>query len=188
MSTLSFNEYCRRAMMEEERCRGLHLKSFLIMPIQRVPRYVLLLKELVKQIHKVFEQDQGRKKNDDSSTHLKLEIVSIVKSLHSFEAVARQIDHKIDEQEDSYVFVRLVEKLDWSRTRLTKSDILQPGRTCVLVGGESEGSRMLRTTSSKHARKKMTLFWLFTDMLCYGTSTILGRYVLLFCFDTLSFY
>ena len=72
------------------------------------------------------------------------------------------------------MFVRLVERLDWSRTRFTKSDILRPGRACVLVGG-GEHSKMIRTTS-KHS-KKSTLFWLFTDMLCYGNKTMLGRYV-----------
>jgi hypothetical protein len=34
-------------------CRGLKLMSFLIMPVQRVPRYRLLLQELLKQANKV---------------------------------------------------------------------------------------------------------------------------------------
>ena len=95
------------------------------MPIQRVPRYVLLLKELVKQIHKVLEtgrsdkeskkesqkkvamiqksNSRARKQNKQAKQaenfyqNLELEIVSIEKALYSFEAVARQIDSKIDE-------------------------------------------------------------------------------------------
>jgi hypothetical protein len=33
---------------QNPRCNGLTLISFLIMPIQRIPRYELLLKELIK--------------------------------------------------------------------------------------------------------------------------------------------
>ena len=46
-------------MTNDKRCRNLNLKSFLIMPIQRIPRYVLLLKELIKQINKVLNNKQN---------------------------------------------------------------------------------------------------------------------------------
>lgn len=41
----NFLEKCRN----DSRCNGLDLNSILIMPVQRLPRYVLLLSELIKQ-------------------------------------------------------------------------------------------------------------------------------------------
>ena len=91
------------------------------MPIQRVPRYVLLLQELIKQICKVLNvqkekqtnnshQHQSRRKHHSSSKsryHLKEELMfykgleeerkKIEQALTKFKSVARQIDSKIME-------------------------------------------------------------------------------------------
>ena len=108
-ASMSFVEYCAHMTMTDERCRHLNFKSFLIMPMQRVPRYVLLLKELIKQIHKVLHarsgsssQGSGRKKHlvvQENMFYkgLEAEIVSIEKALKTFQSVARQIDSKIIE-------------------------------------------------------------------------------------------
>jgi hypothetical protein len=88
-SSMNFKEYCNHVTKNDPRCRQLNLKSFLIMPIQRVPRYVLLLQELIKQIHKVLNvqkekqtnnshQHQPRTKHHSSSKaryHLKQELM-----------------------------------------------------------------------------------------------------------------
>ncbi|GBG24603.1 Rho guanine nucleotide exchange factor, putative [Hondaea fermentalgiana] len=44
----AYQEFCRERQ-ESEECAGCSLDSYLIMPVQRVPRYELLLKELLKQ-------------------------------------------------------------------------------------------------------------------------------------------
>ena len=43
----AFEKYLQKAK-ENTECRGLDLLSYLIMPVQRLPRYVLLLSELRK--------------------------------------------------------------------------------------------------------------------------------------------
>ena len=122
-SSMNFKEYCNHVTKNNPRCRQLNLKSFLIMPIQRVPRYVLLLQELIKQIHKVLNvqkekekqtnnshQHQPRTKHHSSSKaryHLKQELMfykgleeekkKIEQALTKFKSVARQIDSKIME-------------------------------------------------------------------------------------------
>ena len=43
-----FDRLLSPVLLADPRCRGQNLESFLIMPIQRVPRYLLLLTELRK--------------------------------------------------------------------------------------------------------------------------------------------
>ena len=203
LSTLNFRDFCSHVMTNDKRCRNLNLKSFLIMPIQRIPRYVLLLKELIKQINKVLNNKQnndannnnkkpGKKKNNKKTKNnnnsnknssedlfhksLQSEIKSIEKALLIFQSVARQIDSKITQQEETNTFIHLVEHLDWSRTRYKKNEILTNTTNRKLIQiNYQEYVTMKRTTSKKNTTKS-TMFWLFTDMLCYGNKTMLGRY------------
>ena len=110
-SSMSFTEYCSHVTKNDTRCRKLNLKSFLIMPIQRVPRYVLLLQELVKQINKVLQTKKNNRKGENMKKTkknrlsqeamfyigLENEIKSIEKALETFKSVARRIDSKITE-------------------------------------------------------------------------------------------
>ena len=47
-SNVRFKKWVEERARYESRCRGLGIQAFLIMPIQRIPRYKLLLEELLK--------------------------------------------------------------------------------------------------------------------------------------------
>ena len=108
-----FATFCHRIQTTEPRCRGLSLSSFLIMPIQRIPRYVLLLRELLKQVEKLRllgdgsaaknkkkrqkgkAAGQGLKKTASFGAGLEREISAIRSALSAFEFVAKSIDQDI---------------------------------------------------------------------------------------------
>ena len=58
-SVLRFESFLRGAELQKQ-CKGLNIRAFLILPIQRVPRYELLLKEIIKQTKHPSVEDVDR--------------------------------------------------------------------------------------------------------------------------------
>lgn len=95
---LVFNEIMRNKricaflnqVQHDERCRGLDLSGFLIMPVQRIPRYRLLLNEIIKHT---------------PPTHPDYPFLE--KSIDSISKVASMCDESLDWEEDSQILCAL---------------------------------------------------------------------------------
>mmetsp|Transcript_2416 Transcript_2416/g.3706 ORF Transcript_2416/g.3706 Transcript_2416/m.3706 type:complete len:647 (+) Transcript_2416:234-2174(+) len=90
----------------QKQCHGLNLQAFLIMPVQRGPRYELLLKEMLKQT------------KDESKRLL------IQDALHTIVKVIKNIDHAASGQEN-----KLIELQEAFKISLT-----EPARSFVRCG------------------------------------------------------
>ena len=89
-SVKPFAEFLEKAQ-HNPRCGGLTLEAFLIMPVQRLPRYVLLIKELLKATP------------ESNADHAKL-----ARALEVMKGLTASINHKKSEQEQR-AMVRLVQ-------------------------------------------------------------------------------
>lgn len=78
--TYRFSAFIKCAELQG-RCKGLTLPSFLILPVQRMPRYGLLIKEAIKMC------------SDETAIKLLTQIYQLTNS------VTKRIDSKIEEQE-----------------------------------------------------------------------------------------
>jgi len=119
-------------------CNGLDFSSYLIMPIQRIPRYRLLLEEFIQNTPKDHED---YKKLGDALDKLK--------------GIAHDVDKAIIEQENRERMLKICKKfLDYKEVEL-----LRPGRTFV---HEGELTKVCRK------ERKKRHFFLFSDCLVYA--------------------
>jgi len=119
-------------------CNGLDFSSYLIMPIQRIPRYRLLLEEFIQNTPKDHED---YKKQGDALDKLK--------------GIAHDVDKAIIEQENRERMLKICKKfLDYKEVEL-----LRPGRTFV---HEGELTKVCRK------ERKKRHFFLFSDCLVYA--------------------
>jgi len=102
-----------QAGLQDTRCRGNNLVSLLIMPIQRIPRYKLLLEQLLK---KTEESDPGR---DD-----------LEKALAAVDDVAKHINESVRVRETSEELLMIQSQFEVD----TKLVLVEPGRIFVRRG------------------------------------------------------
>jgi FYVE/RhoGEF/PH domain-containing protein 5/6 len=119
--------------------RGLELRSYLIMPIQRVPRYILLLEELLKHTH-----EQPRPHPDRES---------IVRALQLIRDAAAEINEGI---RDAQASKRMIE----IQSKIPDRKIIFPERKHIIDGALSKVCRK---------SVKTRWFFLFNDCLMYGS-------------------
>lgn len=128
---------------------GQSVDALRIMPVQRVMRYILLLKEMKRH----FAGDS-------------IEFKSLQKAYDSVEAVVRHINVQVKSAESSH-FIRLLEE------RLFKGKITLTGNDRVFIRMDSltkyySKSRLLRNTQGKGSKKDY-VFLLFSDVLVYAS-------------------
>jgi hypothetical protein len=126
---------------------GIQLSSFCISPVQRVPRYLMLLNELLKQ---TIKEDA----NSSEITILKKAIVSI-------ENVCQFINGAKGHLEQVKIILDIEKECDLDGC------LVRPRRR-LLIDGE-----LLKVCRK---RNKRFHFWLFNDMLMYGQKRTLGGY------------
>ena len=140
------------------RCRGLSLKSFLIMPVQRIPRYKMLLHELAKRT------DPNHNDFND-----------IEKACAAISRVASQINHSIKQQENKKVMLDLrsaIVKTSGMEAWLAVwpgEDLLESHRKLIRV------ARLVKRSRSKRSNKSKCVFVLLNDTIMYGNSPALSR-------------
>ncbi|PIK55000.1 putative rho guanine nucleotide exchange factor 39 [Apostichopus japonicus] len=128
----------------KEACRSLALPAFLITPVQRVPRYKLLLEQLVDHTPPSFEDYKN-----------------IKEAAQMMGEVALGINEYIRENEN-------LEKMLSIQQRLTGVDtprILVPGRKFIREGP-------LMKVSRKGFGSRERMFFLFSDMLIYAKPNV----------------
>ncbi|PRP88360.1 hypothetical protein PROFUN_03274 [Planoprotostelium fungivorum] len=112
----AFAEWLRKTESRPE-CNGLVLEDideiqFLIMPIQRIPRYVLLLKELLK-----------------NTPYLHLDYSNLSTALEKIKSIARMLNEKRRETEDFQHMVTLYNSLE-----PIQPDLCAPHRRLIRTG------------------------------------------------------
>lgn len=95
--------------MNDPRCGGLSLESYLIMPIQRVPRYILLLEQLQKYT------------SEDHSDY-----VNIVEAIAKLSDTAKHFNEEVRKQENNARALRIQKQFNNSL------NLVSPGRMYVI--------------------------------------------------------
>lgn len=98
-----------RACELQEACKGLSLLSYLIMPVQRIPRYELLLAE----VHKYTDREHE-------------DYLALTESLAVMSGVVASINDDVDKQERRFKVVEIQEKF--------KTTLVAPSRTFLRDG------------------------------------------------------
>lgn len=130
---------------------GLELMSYMIMPVQRVPRYVLLLNELLK--HTV--------ETDEEHKHL-------VEALNEIKGVATAINDGKKRMESMSLLLEIQQKIKGAPANL--ASLVQPHRKLL-----RKGQVIMVTAKGKdiqvHTKKeKARVMFLFSDMLLWTTA------------------
>ncbi|KRY81388.1 putative protein tag-52 [Trichinella pseudospiralis] len=133
-----FRQFC-----EMQEClpvlKGLKLAALLITPIQRIPRYKLLLEQILKLL--------------DNSSRQYLQISKLVQQIG---ALAETVDSCIEEFENSAKIIAVQNMLDGCAPKL-----VMPGRKLLKEG-------LLSKMSSSNSGFRHRMFWLFTDIILYA--------------------
>lgn len=124
---------------KDSRCRGMGIESFLVTPVQRIPRYRMLLEQILKCTPKQHE-----------------DYMNLSSSLSKIIDVATANNEAIRQRDSKDMIMRIMMSLD-SKTRVNLLDV--PTRIFIM---ESEMMRQCRRG------KKKFKFWLFNDKILYG--------------------
>lgn len=110
-------------------CKGLSFQSYLLLPVQRIPRYKLLLEDLLKYT---------------SATHVDHQ--NIGKALQTIEEVAEFVNENIHEHEMALSVIEI------QRTLGMKESLLAPGRRLLKAGA------LFKICRKNHQRRQFYLF------------------------------
>ena len=135
--------------------KGNNLQSFLIMPVQRVPRYILLLKELLKLV----------KLMPHKSDMLKNACTNLSSTLIKLEESAAQINESIRSREMGEMMSSLQDELGL--------DLLIPGRVLCKRGKLMKLSDSWQPNAVERTGK-ICDFYLFSDLLLYVAPKLFG--------------
>lgn len=139
LSSLHKNKQLRTYLAEQQQRLGMDLNSYLIMPVQRIPRYELLLKELLKhtpQSHAEWPELQ--------------------EALEKVHAVAQCVNERQRQAERMAQLVDLQIKITGCDT------VLEPSRYLIREGTVTKISRSFYRTTEKSVR-----LLLFNDMMMW---------------------
>eukprot|EP01125_Pyxidicula_operculata_P004525 TRINITY_DN170_c0_g2_i2.p1 TRINITY_DN170_c0_g2~~TRINITY_DN170_c0_g2_i2.p1 ORF type:complete len:419 (-),score=85.91 TRINITY_DN170_c0_g2_i2:115-1371(-) len=123
---------------EDPLCQGLDFGAYLIMPIQRIPRYKLLLEELIR------NTNQNHPDYRDLAT-----------ALDKLKIVADDVNKSITEQEVRECMVRIAKKFQEYKT----FELIKPGRYFVRDG---------ELTKVCRKERKKRHYFLFSDIFLYA--------------------
>ncbi|XP_025087323.1 rho guanine nucleotide exchange factor 39-like [Pomacea canaliculata] len=130
----------------------LSIKDLLIMPVQQIPRYRLLLEDLLEHTHK------------NHPDYLQLKEATI-----QMEKIVKHMNESMRQKENSQKMLAIQKCFDSSAPQ-----ILQPGRLFLKEGP-------LKKVSRKGGNSRERMFYLFNDMLLYGKPRLLdsggNRYI-----------
>ncbi|KFD57484.1 hypothetical protein M514_01587 [Trichuris suis] len=144
-SNKDFKRFC-----DHQEClpalKGLKLSALLITPVQRIPRYKLLLGQMLNVLN-------------ENSKQYRL----VAKLLEQISRLAETVNDCIEEVENSAKIIAVQKLLDSCAPKL-----LVPGRRLLKEG-------MLDKMAQKNSTFRRRMFWLFTDILLYAKPLSAGR-------------
>lgn len=144
-----------------QKCEGLSLESFLIMPVQRLPRYLLLLDEL--------------KRNTDKSETAAMD--DLVEAHRQIQAMASALNNSLRQKDAVKKVAELQKKFDKDKryTQELAGELATPTRALLKEGPLS---KKFGKKSSQIRSWKEYYFFLFNDIIVYCDRTVLGTYKL----------
>ncbi len=134
----AFRTFLSNAVARDKRCSGRGLADFLILPVQRVPRYALLLRELSRSL---------------PASHASLG--SVNRALTLAERASSRIDAAVAARKNVEQLIRLQLKFD----RAAGVVLAKPRRRLLMRGN---------LTRRGHRTERAFTFFLFTDLLLYA--------------------
>ncbi|XP_060579714.1 ephexin-1-like [Ruditapes philippinarum] len=154
-----------------ETCKSLTFASFLILPVQRIPRLLLLVAAICERVDKI---DNERKRMSDlvANENQNNEKSSIKKSamcaMKALNKVARKSDDAVRKMQQTEQMIELDKKIDFPLNKMTKIPLISTSRFLVKQGTVTKivneaGNRKI--FSSSKPSKKIRHIFLFTDML-----------------------
>lgn len=148
-----FDFFCR----VQEKAEGVSLESLLIMPVQRLPRYLLLLRELKKQTKGDVNSSATHEFENPESLRRDLE-----EATDNISRIAAAINKSLSEREKTDLIREIADMFDKdNRYR----DLVKPGRVLIKDGILSKAF----SKGSKHMGKyKKYHFFLFNDVVIYA--------------------
>ncbi|XP_053378137.1 ephexin-1-like [Mercenaria mercenaria] len=156
---------------KHEDCKSLSLTSFLILPVQRVPRLLLLVAAICERVDKI--DDEKRRKSDlvanenrnNEKSSIKKSAMCAMKALNK---VARQSDDAVRRMQQTEQMISLDKKIDFPLNKMAKIPLISASRYLVKQGAVTkivnEASNRIIFSSSKPSKKIRHIF-LFTDVL-----------------------
>ena len=134
-------------------CKGNNLESYLIMPVQRVPRYILLLKQLLLDMEKL-----------DATVSNKQSIELLTNALKKLEDSASTINESIRSRENGEIIAKIQKELGGA------IDLFSPGRSFV----HRAKLKLLNEDWRSYSTERKSVeheFFLFSDLVFYTTYT-----------------
>ncbi|KAK3103494.1 hypothetical protein FSP39_019615 [Pinctada imbricata] len=138
-----FTEFIRQ-QEDREDMMGLKVNALLITPVQRIPRYKLLLEDLLE--------------NTTENHH---DYIQLKESVRQISEIASHINDHIKQHENFQKMLSIQKSFDSSAPK-----ILAPGREFIKEG-------ILRKVSRRGGKSHDRMFFLFSDMLIYGKTRFL---------------
>jgi RhoGEF domain len=124
-SNKKFHSFLNKQRSDPD-CAGLDLMSYLIMPVQRLPRYELLLAEILKHTQE-----------EDAS------YARISEALDKVRQIAQQVNERKRQMENSSIILSLqsrIQKIDWDAIESKTETLLLPSRRLMRIGAGSVGT------------------------------------------------
>ena len=176
-----FDFFCRL----QEKCEGMSLESFLIMPVQRLPRYLLLLSELIKRSEPVGATASGPASPTASAsatasatgtatasaTVPESALADMVAAKDKISHIAASINHSLHHKEAQLKVAAIQARFERDSRY---QDLVTPTRLLVREGPlkkrYGKGTRHLSSSTVYY-------FFLFNDLLVYAdvSKSVMGR-------------
>lgn len=162
-----FDFFCKL----QEKCEGLSLESFLIMPVQRLPRYLLLLGELIKRSQEASSSSASLDGSDGSGGLQGAALADMIAARDRISAIATAINASLHQKENQ-LKVAAIQACFERDARY--QDLVTPTRYLIREGPlkkrYGKGTRHLTGSTVYH-------FFLFSDILVYADASknVLGK-------------
>ncbi|KAJ3430970.1 faciogenital dysplasia protein [Anaeramoeba flamelloides] len=143
-----FATFIQQKKLEEPDCKNLGLLDYLIMPIQRICKYPLLFREMLKSTKEDYKDYENLK-----NAYLKLQ------------TVANYVNEKKRAFKEAKILMQISNKIMFMKKGL---QLMVPNRKFIMED-------KLRKRSVRKTQKRQ--FWLFTDLIVYAQKTKKGKYL-----------
>lgn len=156
---------------KHEECKSLTLNSFLILPVQRIPRLLLLVAAICERVDKI--DDLNRRKSDTSiNEKLNKEESGIKKSamfaMKALGKVARKCDDGVRRMQQTEQMIHINKQIDFPPNKIARIPLISSSRFLVKQGAvtkivnEAGGRKIF---GNAKPTKKIRHLYLFTDIM-----------------------
>ena len=154
-------------LLWQEKCEAMSLDSLLIMPVQRLPRYLLLLQEIIKTEEKLIDLRRSAPSVGGLFAHYPLSYADILTAREKISRIADAINSSLHQKESAQEVSHLQSLFDHTDSHFVP--FATPTRQLVKSGllrkiNETRKNHFLHSHSTYH-------FFLFNDLFLYAEET-----------------